>query len=392
MYSTYYVYDLFEFILMVEKNKIRIIHLLLGKANPNSMNGVNKIVHHLASQQCRAGHEVEVWGITHTPKKTRHQHEYPLKLFRSVRARFSLSKALRAALHTLKPKDIVHMHSVFLPELYIASRIARSNGVPWVITPHGGYALESMKKNWFAKRVYIALFETRILRQANVVHVNSASEVDDIRAICRPKKVVIIPNGQDLQEIEYIPKPLSVVERPIFGFCGRLVARHKGLDLLIDGFAVYNKQGGKGRLWFIGDGEDRVKLSTQAQNLGIAEKVEFLGPMFGNKKLNHVSHMDVFCHPSRWEGMPMAVLEAAGLSRPLLVSQETNLGPYISKHGAGFVLFKNRPHTIAQAMQRFENIISSGRLSEIGLNARKMVETDFGWPHIASKLVEIYLR
>jgi glycosyltransferase involved in cell wall biosynthesis len=390
MHPSHHGIHLFERISAVEEGNMRIIHLLLGKANPNTMMGVNKVVHHLATQQFRAGYEVEVWGITETPQEIGHQHDYPLILFESVRTRFSLSRALRDVLQSLQPKDIVHMHSVFLPELYSASRVLRSNSVPWVISPHGGYAQESMKKNWLAKRVYIALFETTLLSQARAAHAISATEVEDINRLCRPQRVVLIPNGQDLLEVEFTPDPLPAVERPVFGFCGRLEARVKGLDLLIDGFACYTKQGGKGKLWLIGDGKDKERLRTQAQNLGIADKVEFLGPKFGNEKLNLIAQMDVFVHTSRWDAVPTAILEAAALCRPLLISEETNVGSYVSKHNAGLVLFKNMPDSIAQGMRSYKDILNSGRLSEIGLNARRMIEKDFGWTRIASELVKVY--
>ena len=43
---------------------MEIIHSILGKANPNRMNGVNKVVHELATIQVEKGISAEVWGIT----------------------------------------------------------------------------------------------------------------------------------------------------------------------------------------------------------------------------------------------------------------------------------------------------------------------------------------
>ena len=43
---------------------MKIIHLILGRANPNRMNGVNKVVHNLATVQSQKGYTIEVWGIT----------------------------------------------------------------------------------------------------------------------------------------------------------------------------------------------------------------------------------------------------------------------------------------------------------------------------------------
>ena len=43
---------------------MEIVHLILGKANPNRMNGVNKVVYQLASRQSLSKRDVSIWGIT----------------------------------------------------------------------------------------------------------------------------------------------------------------------------------------------------------------------------------------------------------------------------------------------------------------------------------------
>ncbi|MBK7805817.1 MAG: hypothetical protein IPJ51_05910 [Saprospiraceae bacterium] len=48
---------------------MEIIHIVLGKANPERMNGVNKVVFQLATKQAESGRNVSVWGITKDPVK-----------------------------------------------------------------------------------------------------------------------------------------------------------------------------------------------------------------------------------------------------------------------------------------------------------------------------------
>ena len=43
---------------------MKIIHIVLGRANPNRMNGVNRVAHNLATAQVNKGSDVSVWGIT----------------------------------------------------------------------------------------------------------------------------------------------------------------------------------------------------------------------------------------------------------------------------------------------------------------------------------------
>ena len=58
---------------------MKIIHLVLGKANPERMNGVNKVVHQLAKTQATLGQKVSVWGIANDLIPN-----YPIRNFKTV--------------------------------------------------------------------------------------------------------------------------------------------------------------------------------------------------------------------------------------------------------------------------------------------------------------------
>ena len=67
---------------------MEIIHLILGKANPDRMNGVNRAVHHLATSQAQNGMHVSVWGITPTPDSAYPDGRlYTTRLFRSRKSK-----------------------------------------------------------------------------------------------------------------------------------------------------------------------------------------------------------------------------------------------------------------------------------------------------------------
>ena len=97
------------------------------------MNGVNKAVHYLATEQHGSGCDVEVWGITATPENISHEHKYPLRLFQISRFRFRLTQKLRDALLSLPHETVVHLHSVFTPEFYVSSCLLSKVKVHWVV-------------------------------------------------------------------------------------------------------------------------------------------------------------------------------------------------------------------------------------------------------------------
>lgn len=367
---------------------MKIIHILKGKADPNTLNGVNKVVHHLATEQLILNHDVEVWGITPNPGVIRHQHDYPLHLFSTNKNRFLINSELELKINSLPKNTIAHLHSVFLPELYAVGMALKKVSIPFVLTPHGGYSPQSRKKNYLIKTLYMALFEKRLLAQAYKLHAIGQSEVDDLSNLAPSKSIVLIPNGQDLKETNFTPtKTLSPIERPVFGYCGRLAKNHKGLDLLIKGFAQYKKKSGTGELWLIGDGPDKNFLKRLSQKEYVSETVKFLGKMFGDIKLSHISEMDIFVHTSRWDVIPTATLEAACLGKPLLVSLETNMSGFVEKYGAGINLENNTYENIANAMEKFHKLFHESKINDWGEKSIRMVTNEFKWQNIATQML-----
>jgi glycosyltransferase involved in cell wall biosynthesis len=72
------------------------------------------------------------------------------------------------------------------------------------------------------------------------------------------------------------------------------------------------------RFLIIGDGPLRSDLERQVRNLGIADAVQFSG--FRADVLNLINALDVFVMPSIHEGLPIALLEASALGKPIVAS------------------------------------------------------------------------
>lgn len=371
---------------------LKIIHVLKGKANPNTMNGVNKVVHNLSTTQLAQGHDVQVWGITGTPSVVTHQHNYPLHLFEAMRNRFMTSRKMLAALDEVEPETIFHLHSVFLPELYALSRQLKKRGISWVVSPHGGYAPESLKRNAIVKRVYKAFFEDKLIKDAAAIHaIGWHGEADQFDDTTYKTKVGLVPNG-------HTPgtrcKSTWSMQGPLrLSYCGRLVAAHKGLDLLISAVRIAVDEGVNVQLDMIGDGPDRSDLEDLVKSLDLAERVVFHGTKMGVEKEELILQADVFVHTSRWEGIPTAVLEAAGMGVPLILTVPTNMAEYISKASAGFVVFELTGKDISRAIALAWREKDAAILPKRGLAALRMVEENFSWENISLQITrQVYAK
>lgn len=366
-----------------------IIHIVLGKANPNRMNGVNKVVNSLAENQSLLGYKVSVWGITKNMIHNYPSRSYETRIFQDV-GKFNLSVALKQAIKYMDGNVIFHLHGGFIPQLYRVSKLLKKRRLAYVFTPHGAYNSVALKRSKLKKRLYIQLFEKALVKNAKAIHLIGESEIIGTTKVFNEVPHQLIPNGQNkatiMEENSTIGNPV-----PVFGFVGRLDKHTKGLDLLLNGFAKFiEKTGGAGHLWLIGDGPDRTELEAMARDLKIEGHMKFLGAKYGEEKNELISQMDYLCLTSRNEGLPGVVLEAAAFGTPAIVSKETNMGKYVNASKAGFVLEENKADDIAMALVKAEASTKSGKIMAQGTAAKKMIEEIFNWEKIARQHLEFY--
>ncbi len=366
---------------------MNIIHICLGKANPNRMNGVNKFVHSLATQQQKLNMNIAVWGITKTLEKDTFLRKYPLRIFHGNARLFKMNKNLKIALKEIDSDTIIHFHGVMTPIYFSIARQLKKQSIRWVVTPHGAYNKESLRYKFLRKWLYILVFDQYILRNAHKIHVGILDEFKMIRWLCKTTPVVAIKNAQELPKLsKKAPNNKEKQRALIFGYIGRLEKRQKGLDILLNGFSDYLKKGGQGYLYLIGDGPDRRFLTDLANDLNMSDRVVFHGAQFAEEKKDLIKGIDVFVHTSRWEVNPLSVMEAASLEKPLLISQSTNMADEVESYQAGFVLTENNQFELSQCMLEIDH--KKDCLKEIGKNARRMIKERFDPTKAATAIFE----
>lgn len=368
---------------------MEIIHLVLGKANPERMNGVNKVVFQLASEQVKAGKEVSVWGIT---KDLTHNYgERPFKtlLFMDIKNPFSLDGLLSKALLEKKGNIVVHLHGGWVPQYIGVGRFLRKHGIPYVITPHGAYNTVAMQRSALFKKCYFAFFEKQLLKGARRIHSIGASEVQGLAQIYPNNQSFLLPYGfQTNSSNDTQVKPQS--EHFVVGFVGRIDIHTKGLDLLLSAFGIFRKKAPEARLWIVGDGPELANLRQMADNLGLAESIQFHGSKFGEEKNELLRQMDIFVHPSRNEGLPVAVLEASYFGVPSVVTEATNVAEYIQQYQAGKAIPNEDIPSLEAAFMEFFHLWQKQGLQDTSLRAKQMVEEVFGWERLVQRFDELY--
>lgn len=96
------------------------------------------------------------------------------------------------------------------------------------------------------------------------------------------------------------------------------ICRQKGFDLLINAMPAILQRFPQAQLMILGEGPLEAELREQARNLGLQERVLFLG--FQANPWLYLKHADAFILPSRYEGLPNVLLEALALGTRVVVS------------------------------------------------------------------------
>jgi glycosyltransferase involved in cell wall biosynthesis len=136
------------------------------------------------------------------------------------------------------------------------------------------------------------------------------------------QKLVVIPNGVDLERWNAVPRSLmefGIREgRRALLFVGRL-DKQKGLDRFFRELPAIFRQLPEHDLLLVGDGPLRSSLARQARRLKMQRRIHFAGWQADIPPL--MTAADLLLLPSRWEGMPNVVLEAMAAGKPVVATQ-----------------------------------------------------------------------
>ena len=112
------------------------------------------------------------------------------------------------------------------------------------------------------------------------------------------------------------------------------------------------------------------------------------GASYGDEKYSLIYGADAFIYPSRWEGLPFAVIEAMAMNQLCLVTPASDPAGLLGKHSAG-VKFEAEVNAIATGIQRANDLSKEERVEMIQ-KAAQIVDSQMAWPGIAKRICDAY--
>lgn len=277
--------------------------------------------------------------------------------------------------------DIVVFHEVNNFEYVKLYKNLLSRHIPYVIVPHGENTRGALKKKWLKKKIAYLLLFNRFIRKAAGLQCLSQGEYDETHT---SDKKFIVPNGMDLHERRERPAKHDGMR---LLYIGRLDWTHKGLDILIEAVSKTDVPGIELDIFGPDYAGRRAVVTGMIEKHGCADKIHMHDPVFGEDKVAAYACCDLFIQTSRFEGLPLGLLEAMSYGVPVIATEVTNLTKEIEKYDAGFTA-RTDAESVKEAIE-----IAFGEKDDWeqkGDNARTLVETEFSWKNIAKEAVEKY--
>jgi glycosyltransferase involved in cell wall biosynthesis len=358
---------------------MRILHVVPTYLPARRYGGPIVAVHGLAKALVARGHEVTVFTTTVDGDKTLNvppvvtMDGVDVHYFASSFRRLYYSPAMRKALNQHQ-FDVVHSHAIWLWPGYAAGRAARKQSTPFVISPRGMLVPELIRrKNHLLKSLWLQLVEKRTFRHASV-HFTSQLEGEEARQTGVPlPSSFVVPNGIDL-----VPRPPVLRDEQTLVFLGRINWK-KGLDRIIVALPSL-----EARLIIAGNDEENLtpRLRELAEKHGVADRVEFVGPVYDDAKWQLLARATLFVLLSTSENFGNAVLEALMMETPVVLSKGVGLTEEVLRAGAGLVGVEG-----VNALLR-----DPARRAEMGRKGRALVESRFTWDRVAAEMEGAYER
>lgn len=175
----------------------------------------------------------------------------------------------------------------------------------------------------------------------------------------------------------------SKLDKKVFLAAGRFHYQ-KGFDLLIEAFSIFCKKNSEWNLVIVGDGEEKEKIEKLVTKYNLENRVSL--DLFTNNIKEYFLNSSVLTLSSRWEGMPMIVLEALEMGIPTISFDITAITPLVDDGKEGYIVKSYDVESFAEAMLKIAN--SKETLKELSKNC-VVKSKEFNIENIVLKWKEI---
>lgn len=267
--------------------------------------------------------------------------------------------------------DIINSHQP-IPNIF-AKLLSRKYKIPFITTSHNIYEKGFLSNTYNSGDIVVAVSD-KVL--------NNTLELFKV-----PKeKAICIPNGINPSRLE-ITEKLKFNSSFIIGTVAGL-RKQKSLDIMIKAFKKFNLICPDARLVICGEGSELNYLKQIVNSCDLENRVIFLG--FRSDIANVISAFDIFALSSSFEGLPISMLEALVLKKPVVATKVGGIPEVIVDKYNGLLVDCNNIDELAQKFCELYNDVSLR--DKISSNGYKTVIKQFSYKTMALNYLQVYSK
>lgn len=207
--------------------------------------------------------------------------------------------------------DIIHAHSALWAG-WAAAKISKEEGVPFLMTEHSSAFDRQMIQPYQKKYIY------NTFNTSKQVIVVGPSLKNHVKKYVDENKIKLIPNIVDITEFKLVKKkPIEKFRFLSIGF----LSKNKGMDILLKSFARAFNSSDNVELVIGGNGAELDDLQRMAMELGVSDKVHFLGRLSREQVKKQMQECNVFVLASRFETFGVVYIEAMACGKPVIATK-----------------------------------------------------------------------
>ncbi|UCG17509.1 MAG: glycosyltransferase [Phycisphaerales bacterium] len=265
------------------------------------------------------------------------------------RQRYKAIARVAVPMHRRRPFDIIYGCEL-TPDGVAAASLARDLNLPLMVSSIGSDAHTYP----YMSRAFMRRTQ-RVVREANLILVESAGAVDAVRALV-PEQLPIRVFNRGIDLVPFRRPPGRETARRRLGLpLGRrlivlvsLLGKNKGVQVLVDAFGRLENRFPDVDLVFVGSGPLSAWLARQVASLPWGHRLHAIGRRPFNEIPDVLSACDVFCLPSFAEGLPKSVIEAMAAGLPVVATTVGGI-PEVVQAGASGILIPARDPVALEA-------------------------------------------
>jgi glycosyltransferase involved in cell wall biosynthesis len=352
---------------------------------PPEVGGLESHVHQLARGLVERGHQVRVVTSRSLPEVPRDEEMDGVRVHRSW---FPMRNPLGWVLHSLgslprtrawaRWSDVIHAQAfASIPPCGIAAAAAHRPLVATLHTSH--FLVRAQRPLWKPLLGRLVAWPDHVLA--------ASSEIAEVGEGLAPgTRVEALTNGVDTHRFRPVPPLLNEHEIKYSILLPRRLFHKNGVTFAVQALPHILAEVPQARLLVVGDGPERPRMEALARELGVTERVHFLGRRPHEEMPGLLASGQVALFPSLMEATSVAALEAMACGRPVVATRVGGL-PEIVDESVGALVPPADPEALARAAVA---LLQRPDLEALGTRARERVVRYWSNDRLVDRHLEIY--